>query len=187
MHKAIQAVAKAMSEGYVWAIEQDVKDCFASFDGKKVASLLPIPQKVSEAVLIGEHLNVKGGQSLIDCFGCEEGDDWEPVLFNDVLATARRGIPPGSAASSFVAEAVLATVIHDSQNRLIIDADNILLMAKCKGDAVAMSNAVRIARLAHPAGRSSQRESISRWVNPSNSWVISFWSKTVWSHPGERP
>ena len=41
VHSAVQRVAKLMSEGYVWAIETDIKNCFSSFDGEKVVDLPP--------------------------------------------------------------------------------------------------------------------------------------------------
>jgi hypothetical protein len=154
MHAAIEAAVKAMSEGYGWAIEYDIKDCYPSFNGKELSNILPLPKKVSEAVLLGEHLNLKGGQSLIDCLGCDEGDDWEPVLFNDLLATARRGLPQGSAVSPLVAEALLADTIHmvPKLGVVVAYADNFLLLAKSKGDVVAMSKALWSALIAHPAG-----------------------------------
>ena len=63
-HPAIEQVKKALSEGYVWAIEYDIKDCYPSFNGKELSNFLPLPKKVIEAVLLCEHLNLKGGYSL---------------------------------------------------------------------------------------------------------------------------
>ena len=110
-HPAIEQVKKALGEGYLWAIEYDIKDCYPSFNGKELSNFIPLPKKVIEAVLLCEHLNLKGGYSLLYSsysVGCEGDDDWSPDQFNDALVRARRGIPQGSAASPFVAEAVLS-------------------------------------------------------------------------------
>ncbi len=153
-HKAIQHVAAAMSEGYLWAIEFDIKDFFPSINGKELSSHLPIPKKVCERVLIGEHLNLKGGPSLSSAFGCEGDDEYYPTLLNDKLVEARRGIPQGSAASPLVSEALLAPTLNSIPKIVVVVAyiDNILLLAKSKEDAVATSNDLRSALKAHPVG-----------------------------------
>jgi hypothetical protein len=110
VHPAIKRVVEAMSEGYLWATEFDIKDFFASFDGKKALNLLPVPRRVGEKVLIGEYLTLVAGPTLIHPVGCE--GDAEHKLLNDELVKARQGFPQGSAASSFVAEALLADTIH---------------------------------------------------------------------------
>jgi hypothetical protein len=152
-HAAIAQVKKLMSSGYVWGIEIDIKDCFPNFDGEKVASLLPLPKKVSERVLIGQHLNLIPSHSLISQIGCEDGDDWGPLV-NDVLVEARLGIPQGSATSSFLAEALLSSTLDlvPSIGEVLSYLDNILLLAKSKEEVVSMSKALRSALLAHPAG-----------------------------------
>jgi hypothetical protein len=101
-HKAIQHVTAAMSDGHRWAVEIDIKDFYPSFNGKELPRHLPFPKKVSERVLLGEHLNLKGGPSLSSAFGCEGDDEYYPTLLNDKLVEARRGIPQGSAVSPYV-------------------------------------------------------------------------------------
>jgi hypothetical protein len=154
-HPAIEQVKKALSEGYVWAIEYDIKECFPSFNGKELSKFLRLPKKVIEAVLLGEHLNLKGGSSLLhsSCsVDCEKGD--EEGLLNDQLVKARRGIPQGSAASPFVAEAVLSLTLYQIPKigMFVAYADNILLLAKTKSDAVWMSESLGSALKAHLAG-----------------------------------
>jgi hypothetical protein len=53
---AIARVAQLMARGYVWGIETDIADCFPSFDGEKVADQLPIPKRVTSAVVVGAPL-----------------------------------------------------------------------------------------------------------------------------------
>ena len=150
VHPAIKRVVEAMNEGYLWAVEFDIKDFFSSFDGNKALSLLPIPKRVGERVLLGEHLTLLAGPTLIA--GCE--GDAEHNLLNDELVKARQGFPQGSAASSLVAEALLADTIHMIAKIGVVVAyiDNILLLAKSKDDAASISNILWSALKAHPAG-----------------------------------
>lgn len=152
--EAVKAAVKAMSLGPMWAIEVDIKDCYPSVNGEKLAALLPLPPKVCQKVLMCEHLNLKGGPSLVYAFGCEDDDEWYPELLADELAQARRGIPQGSAASPLIAEALLAPAIYliPQIGVVVAYADNVLLLAKSKNDVVSMSNSLRCALKAHPAG-----------------------------------
>jgi hypothetical protein len=55
-HDAIRRVTELMANGYEYAVEIDIKDCFASFDGEKVLDLLPLPKRVTKSVLLnGSH------------------------------------------------------------------------------------------------------------------------------------
>ncbi len=49
-HAAIKHIAQAMKDGFVWTIEIDIENCFASFDGKKIIDLLPIPKEVNTPI-----------------------------------------------------------------------------------------------------------------------------------------
>jgi Reverse transcriptase (RNA-dependent DNA polymerase) len=160
-HPAIERVKKALSDGYVWAIEYDIKDCYPSFNGKELSNFLPLPKKVIEAVLLCEHLNLKGGYSLLHksrslyasgSVVCEKGD--EEGLLNDQLVRARRGIPQGSAASPFVAEALLSPTLYQIPKIgvIVAYADNILLLAKTKGDAASMTETLGRVLKTHLAG-----------------------------------
>ena len=154
-HPAIEHVKKALTEGYVWAIEHDIKDCYPSFNGKELSNFLPLPKKVIEAVLLCEHLNLKGGYSLSQSSGsvvCGNGD--EEGLLNDELAKVRQGLSQGSAASPLVAEAMLSTTLYQIPKIgvIVAYADNILLLAKTKGDVVSMSKCLGSALKAHPVG-----------------------------------
>jgi hypothetical protein len=152
VHPAIKRVVEAMSEGYLWATEFDIKDFFASFEGNEALSPLPVPRRVGEKVLISEFLTLIPGPTLICIAGCEGDAEHNPL--SDKLVKARQGIPPGSAASSFVAEALLADTIHAIPKIGVVVAyiDNFLLLAKTKDDVVSMSKALGSALKAHPAG-----------------------------------
>ena len=154
-HEAIETVLKAINEGYRWVIEYDIEEFFPSFDWKRVPDLVPLPRKVSEKVLLGKHLTLIGGYSLSGLFGREGDDDWFPDLLNAELADARRGNPQGSAVSPFLAAALLADALYKIPELGIVVAfsDNLLLLAKSKDDAMAMSKGLWGALQAHPAGR----------------------------------
>ena len=38
VHAAIKHTKQALIDGYVWAVELDIKDCYPSFDEEKLAS-----------------------------------------------------------------------------------------------------------------------------------------------------
>jgi hypothetical protein len=151
---AVSQVAKAMADGTVYAYELDITNCFQSFDGKKLASLIPLPKEVTDQVIISQHLNLKGAtNNIYDPIGPADGD--ESLKLIPALAHARRGIPQGSAASSIVAEMVLALSLNavPELGRVFSYADNVLLLSTSKNNAVTMMKALRSALEAHPVGR----------------------------------
>jgi hypothetical protein len=153
-HAAIKQAVAALSSGFVWAVEVDIKDCYKSFDGKKLTSLIPLPKEVSERTLISMYLSMKGG-NIIDAFG-PVGAEWSwKFNFDEALADARQGIPQGSAVSPLVAEAMLAVPLYNlpQAGQIVAYADNILLLAKTYDDAVSMKKALWSALEAHPVGR----------------------------------
>src|SRR5262249_52522399 len=97
---AIERVAALMAEGYVYAREIDIKDCFYSFEEEKLAQFLPLPKEVIRHVIMSAHLNLVSG-NLYELFGHAEAGVESPFV-TDAFVQARRGIPQGSAASSFV-------------------------------------------------------------------------------------
>jgi hypothetical protein len=152
VHRAIKRVVEAMNAGHLWATEFDIKNCFSSFDGKKALNLLPVPERVGEKVLLTEHLSLLPGPTLTWVGNSEA--DVEPDLLDDALDRVRQGLPEGSAASSFVVEALLANAIHTISKIGVVVSyiDNILLLAKTKNDLASMCQYLRSALKAHPAG-----------------------------------
>jgi hypothetical protein len=151
---AVSQVAKAMADGPVYAYELDITNCYQSFDGKKLPSLIPLPKEVIDHVILSQHLNLKGATNTThDPVGPADGD--ESLKLISALAHARRGIPQGSAASSIVAEMVLALSLNavPELGWAFAYADNVLLLAASKSNAVAMMRALRSALKAHPVGR----------------------------------
>ncbi len=129
-HAAIKHVAEAMNDGFAWAVEIDIENCFPSFDGDKVADLLPLPKEVTERVLLARHLNLVPG-NLLDLLGCEPGGVHQGIPYG-VPHTPHFQLPAGGEVFAYL--------------------DNFLVMAKSKEDAVSMTIALVSALKAHPAG-----------------------------------
>ena len=70
------------------------------------------------------------------------------------LSAVQRGIPQGSVVSSLVAEMLLSSVSdgHLQGARIVCYADNFLVMAPEKGDAMSISQALRASLKDSPAG-----------------------------------
>ncbi len=154
---AVHDLANAMAKGPVCAYELDIKDCYPSFDGKKLQELIPLPKEVTDHIITSRHLHLKGGTSNICIsFGPADGQEQDPVKLTTALAdAARRGLPQGSAVSPIVAEMVLALSLNavPALGTVFAYADNVLLLATSKSNAVAMKKALWSALEGHPVGR----------------------------------
>ena len=155
---AVEAVMKALSDGYVWIAEVDIKNCFPSLDGEALPGLLPLPRKVTEQIITSQSLYLYPG-NLLSHTGYGSISEWEkddcdhdPV--SELLFEARQGIPQGSAVSSIVVEMLLAPVVGELSNigKVAAYADNILVMAREEKDAVSMLKTLGAALKSHPAG-----------------------------------
>jgi hypothetical protein len=146
-----------LSEGYGYAIEHDLENCYGSFHGAKVPDLLCLPKEVTERVILSRDLNLVSG-NLYDVFStvgpADDDDGEEPIMIVDVLAAARLGFAQGSASSSIVLEVLLSNVLKalPKTGKVAGYSDNNLTMAKSEKDGVMMSLALRSALKAHPAG-----------------------------------
>ncbi len=153
VHQAINRVAELMADGYLWAIETDIRDCYRSFDGEKAPDYLPIPERVTRSSLLSASLHLKLHPYWTNLFGpsCPAGS----VMFAEDLADARRGFPQGSAASSLAVEMLLAPLFGQlpKSGASIGYADNFLAVARNKADVVSMTEAFWSALKAHPAGQ----------------------------------
>lgn len=151
---AVGRAVQLMEQGYQWAAEMDIADCYRSFDEKQLSSLIPLPEEVTQHVITAECLYLVGG-NIYDFFGPAEDGEEPCVALADHLADARQGIPQGSAASPFVAEELLAHSLHllPPVGEVTAYADNTLLMARSEAEAVSMVEALSSALKAHPAGR----------------------------------
>lgn len=151
-HAALIRVAELMTQGYVWAMETDLKDCYPSFDGEKIQGFLPLPKKVTQHIMCCASLNLSLGNDGI--FGPADDDVDDEYVFPDLFVDARRGIPQGSAASPFAVEMLLSSVFDQlpACGEAVGYADNTLAMAKSEGDVVSMNKALWSALKAHPAG-----------------------------------
>jgi hypothetical protein len=155
LHAAVKSVATALKAGPMYAVELDIKDCYPSFEEAGLTDLLPLPKEVSRNVLISKYLYLQGG-NVHEWFGPAAGEEWEETpLLDAALADARRGIPQGSAASSILAEALLAPVLHEVPpvGTLAAYGDNVIVLAHDENDVVFMTSALWTGLKTHPAGR----------------------------------
>jgi reverse transcriptase-like protein len=149
---AIDRVASKMAEGYVFACELDIQDCFPSFVEEKLPQFLPLPKEVIRHVIVSAHLNLVSG-NLHELFGLAE-DGAESPLTTETFVLARRGIPQGSAVSSIVSEIVLSSLYHALPLQAVVAgyADNTLLMGKTAQEAVSITQAFWGSLKEHPVG-----------------------------------
>jgi hypothetical protein len=157
VHAAIKHTKQALSDGYLWAAELDIKDCYPSFDESKLPNLLPLPKEVTDNVIISKYLNLQGVgiPQVGQVEGPADDDEGDLVTLAASPAAARQGIPQGSAASDIIAEAMIAIVLKQvpSPGVIVAYADNILLLAKSESDVASMIEALGAALEAHPVGR----------------------------------
>ena len=162
-HAAIERVVGLLKDGYAWATEIDIHNCYPSFDGEKVPDFLPIPKEVSRHVILGgtHRLLLHSG-----IFGPADkpGEDDE-LIASHLFADARQGLPQGSAASPLAVEMLFAPLLHKlpAGSPWTGYSDNFLAMGKTKADAVSMSTALWSALKAHPAGQF--------WPNPAKVYA----------------
>ena len=153
---AIAQVVSLIRAGYIYAREIDIKDFYASFDGNKLVGLVPFQKRVIENVLLSEHLNILPGKlhRILSRVGSADTDHEGAALIEKYLADARRGIPQGSAASTILAEMLLAPLLFQvpTAGAVVAYADNILVLAKSESDADAMTESLGRALKKHPAG-----------------------------------
>jgi Reverse transcriptase (RNA-dependent DNA polymerase) len=149
---AIARVAMMMAEGYVFAREIDIKDCFPSFKEENLYKFLPLPKEVIRHVILSEHLTLIGG-NLADLFGHAE-DGVESPFITDTFVLARRGISQGSAASNSASEILLSKPYFDLPTGVVVVgyADNTLLMGKTEEEAVSIMKAFGASLKKHPVG-----------------------------------
>lgn len=139
----VKDVLETIPHGYKWAVELDVKDCFASLDAEAIKECLPLPGKVTEAVLVSKHLNLihnrKGNR----------------LSLTRSLVDSRRGLPQGSAASPLVAEMLLADILTSLPTgaRVFAYADNVLVLARTKAEAALVMETLQSAFWQSPVGK----------------------------------
>ena len=150
-HRAIERVAKLLEAGNVWATEIDIRNCYQSFDGERVADLLPVPKEVARNVLTGASLSLCLNPSFVG--PADPGEDDE-IIFPELFAAVRQGISQGAATSPLVAEMMLASVfkVLPDCGAVTAYADNFLVMGKTESEVLSISEALRSAIKAHPAG-----------------------------------
>lgn len=151
---AIGQVKKLLAEGYNYAIEADLTNCFPSMNAGSMHEIVPLPKEVIDKVVMGEGYVAIPGDALLYYFGSSNDDEGNHDLLIEKVAEALRGIPHGSPASSAVAEVLIAHVLRTLPDTAIVPsyADNMLIMARTEEAAESIYKTMRSVFLAHPAG-----------------------------------
>jgi hypothetical protein len=152
VRKARDAVANAMRSGnYRYAVVADISDFFGSINPGAAVEKLPIPKEMARRVLLTSSYRYESGERPTEAF--------IPLLADDTTSASskRIGIPQGSAASSHLAEQLIA----DLRNRIEVDLegdaftsylDDFNILAVSEEEARRRKRALEDALLAHPAG-----------------------------------
>ncbi len=151
---AIKRLAALMLDGYEYAIETDIKQCYPSFSAENMHTALSLPKEVIDNVIMARGYNLVPGQSLIHLYGPTADDEGDQFTLAEKLVEARRGIPHGSAVASLAVEVLLAPVMKALPSVAIVPsyADNMLTMAKTEEDALSVTQAMWSALIGHPVG-----------------------------------
>jgi hypothetical protein len=179
-HAAIRRVVALLKDGYTWAIETDIHNCYASFDGEKVPDLPPVPKEVTRSILLCGAYILRLPHSGI-CCPADPGEE-DKLISSELFADARQGLPQGSAASPLAVEMLLAPLFDElpTNGECLGYADNFLAMGKAKNDVVSMTSALWSALKAHPAGQF--------WQNPQKVYApgdpIEFLGHRIQRFPG---
>lgn len=169
---AIDQVGELIKSGYLWTKETDIRNCFPSFEGENLHTMLHLPKRVISHVIMGENLNVVPGDTLLNVFGPAEGDDGDPFTVECFLAEARQGIPHGSAHATLIAEMLIAPVLKSLPNGSQVPSyvDNMLTMALSKDECESVTQTLWSALIGHPVGHLKPR--LVRSSNPGQPVVF---------------
>jgi hypothetical protein len=170
-HAAIKHAADLLAQGYQWAIETDIANCYPSFDGEKVADLLPIPKRVTRGVILGASLQLR--LHYPNQFGSADPEVDDELIWPDLFADARRGLPQGSATSTLAAEISLAPLFNSlpAGGVMLGYADNFLAMAKDESDVMSTTLAFWSAAKAHPAGHFQPKKPLIYGPDSPIEWL----------------
>ena len=149
---AIETTLQLLHKGYTNFVEIDIASCYSSYCEEVLADLLNIPLNVNDNVVVGRRMLFT--LSYIG-FSLGNGDELlDSDLFREVIAEVQHGIPQGSALSPLVSDMLLSRIDIDlpDEARLVIYADNFLILAKDEGVARAVADNLRRAISSHPAG-----------------------------------
>lgn len=119
------AAALIASNGFRYAAELDIANCFGSFSRSGIFEILRgLPRRVMETSVVSSEMNF--------CF--RKLSEIPQVPAAQLRKKARFGLPPGSGASSIIAELLIAKLLCEIEARLpagvelIVYADNILVL-----------------------------------------------------------
>ncbi|APG91863.1 reverse transcriptase domain-containing protein [Sinorhizobium americanum] len=128
-----------------WVATADVANCYSSIDRDMLANLIRriVPGKVLRSAGCAE----REDRTLIRTWGYAcHGDLTMPITDMGLYAYSRRGITPGGAASSFIADLVigyaLATIVLPSGVIIVFYADDVCILGDSKDEVAAATEAL---------------------------------------------
>ena len=135
---AIEKVKEQIRKGYEWVIRGDIKNCYPSMNGDAVLDMLPGPRAVLRQVIL---------PPMEECITYSSH-------YAALLDQVRRGLPQGAASTALVAAAVLAPVLDELPDCVVIVlyVDDFAIFAPSKDAAVETMNTLREALWAAPVG-----------------------------------
>ena len=148
---ALKMLQATVRSGADFAVATDIRDYFPSLGANQLGKILQLPKEVIEHVLVSGGLNLQSKDPWIHhCCISKEFD----AVSGGCIEKARRGIPQGSAASSVVAEIVLASVIAEiPKYGIVINfADDLVVLVDHPDKAASMRTALNKALQAAPVG-----------------------------------
>ncbi|MFC1672605.1 reverse transcriptase domain-containing protein, partial [Pseudomonadota bacterium] len=175
---AIKSVLQFLAEGYTAVVEVDIKSCYSSYNGEEIHKLFPyLPEAVVKKVILSKYLPISLQCSglTIDTAELQGEDGVAPDTFSEVLAEAQLGIPQGSSVSPLVSDMLLATALNTlslpAEIRLVVYADNFLILAKSEEAAATAAHAVGTVLLDHPAGPLSSKVLHDGWASEGFTYL----------------
>jgi hypothetical protein len=148
---AITRALEAIRAGYRHFCCIDIQNCYESFDGERIAAILPLPRKVTRHVIMADNLAPPDAGSA----GAFCSPRIRMVQDRHVLQPRRPAIfPQGSVASNYAASLVLSDLADILPPRTvpIMFGDDLLVLARSKRVANEIAKTLRDALERHRAG-----------------------------------
>lgn len=141
--EALKALVQDFNDGYVFAVERDIRRFYQHIRLEGLANILrPLPKRAVEYVVWDGRSDDR-----------TDTDDLSTAVTADGLLPLR-GLPQGSACSPIAAEMVVASLLAglDGDIRVRAYADNVVILGRTKDEARAASEQLNHLATAHSAG-----------------------------------
>lgn len=145
------AIAAAIQAGRRFAVVADISSFFDSIDRSQLPSLLKLPRRVIEGHLNASERNERTQTNHIPI------NHFQAALSEILLSLktrVERGIPQGAAASTQIAEVVLADVLREFEGFTVFTyVDDVLILCDTRDDADLIAHTLRSSLCEETPGR----------------------------------